>query len=495
MKLQVRSVKFNAVMNMVLTVSNMFIGIITIPYVTRVLSVEGYGDVSFAQNLSIWLSTICLVGIPAYGVRECARVRNDQRVLAGLVRELLIIITFFTVIVLGAFAICICIIPRFKELSPLMWMFLVSTLLQSYGVEWYYQAVEQYQYITIRSVIFKLLSLISTFLFVRHTSDWLIYGAIFALMVCGNNVLNLLRLFRTLHFHHLAPLSLRRHAKPLCSFAVMTIASSTYIAFDSVLLGMLNTSNAQVAFYQLAAKLKNICWQVVNAIVGVLIPRLAFYIKNEPKKYGELLKRGYNFTLNLCLGIMFFLFIYAQPLVVMFSSSKYLDASLPVRIIGIVNFFSCMSYFFGLCILTPLGREGRYATANLIGVPISFILNILLDNHFGAVGASLAILVAEGVIFLKQIQDSHDVLSSIITVRGTLRILCSHIIAFVVTFIIMIAFSYSNIKGYDAGEAIIILVSGFVGYGLTWLIIALLLREDTACWILNTISGVIQKLR
>ena len=87
--------KFNAVMNMVLTVSNMFVGIITIPYVTRVLSVEGYGNVSFAQNLSTWLSTICLVGIPAYGVRECAKVRDDQRALASLVRELLIFITIF----------------------------------------------------------------------------------------------------------------------------------------------------------------------------------------------------------------------------------------------------------------------------------------------------------------------------------------------------------------------------------------------------------------
>lgn len=487
--------KFNAVMNMVLTVSNMFVGIITIPYVTRVLSVEGYGNVSFAQNLSTWLSTICLVGIPAYGVRECAKVRDDQRALASLVRELLIFITIFTIIVLSIFAICICTIPRFKELAPLMWMFLVSTLLQSYGVEWYYQAIEQYQYITIRSVVFKLVSLISIFLFVRHTDDWLIYGAIFAFMVCGNNVLNLLRLFRTLHFCQLAPICLRHHIKPLCSFAVMTVASSTYIAFDSVLLGMLNDSNVQVAFYQLAAKLKNICWQIVNAIVGVLIPRLAYYVKKEPGKYRILLKRGYDFTLNICLGIMFFLLIYAQPIVVIFSSSKYLDASLPVRIIGVVNFCSCMSYFFGLCILTPLGRENKYATANLIGVPISFILNILLDNRFGAVGASIAILIAEGAIFIRQIEDSRDILTSIVSLKDTLRTLISHIVAFTVAFIILILLPYSGVNSYTAGGAFIVLVSGFAGYILTWLIIALLLHEGTAYWIFDTLSCVIRKLK
>ena len=51
----VHSVKFNAIMNTLLTASTMLIGVITIPYVTRVLSVEGYGNVNFAQSLSIWL--------------------------------------------------------------------------------------------------------------------------------------------------------------------------------------------------------------------------------------------------------------------------------------------------------------------------------------------------------------------------------------------------------------------------------------------------------
>lgn len=99
------SVKFNAAMNTILTASNMVIGTITIPYITRTLSVEGYGNVTFAQNISQWLSTICLVGIPAYGIRECARVRHDECQLASVVKELLIIITGCTSTVLGCFAL------------------------------------------------------------------------------------------------------------------------------------------------------------------------------------------------------------------------------------------------------------------------------------------------------------------------------------------------------------------------------------------------------
>ncbi|MDB8879218.1 oligosaccharide flippase family protein, partial [Pediococcus acidilactici] len=140
--------KFNAVMNILLTASNMLVSIVTIPYVTRVLSVEGYGDVTFAQNVSQWLSAMCLVGVPMYGLRECARVRDDPREMARVVRELLAIITIFTVVVLTCFGVSILVVPRFHQIAALMWVFLVSTLLLSYGVEWYFQAIEQYKYIT-----------------------------------------------------------------------------------------------------------------------------------------------------------------------------------------------------------------------------------------------------------------------------------------------------------------------------------------------------------
>ena len=80
----IRSIKFNALMNTMLTASNMIVGVVTLPYITRVLSVRGYGDVSFAQSVSTWLSALCLVGINVYGVRECAKVRDDQNKLSAL---------------------------------------------------------------------------------------------------------------------------------------------------------------------------------------------------------------------------------------------------------------------------------------------------------------------------------------------------------------------------------------------------------------------------
>lgn len=482
---QTHSVKFNAVMNTLLTASSMLVSVITVPYVTRVLSVEGYGDVTFAQNVSQWLSAMCLIGVPTYGLRECARVRDDPREMARVVRELLVIITIFTAVVLAGFGVSILIVPRFRQIAALMWVFLVSTLLLSYGVEWFFQAIEQYKYITIRSMVFKMLSLVAMLVFVRGEDDYLAYGVILALVVCGNNVLNLARMLRMVSFSGLGPMRIGRHLKPLASYAALSIASSVYLAFDSILLGMLSPSNVQVGLYQLASKLKGICFSVINAIIGVLIPRLSYYAKNDPEKYGALLRRGWGFLLNLCLGIVLYLLVYAYPLVVLISSEKYADAVLPVRIIGLVNLLSCMSYFFGLCILSPLDQESKLARANLTGAPISLVCNLLLDGTFGATGAAISVCLAELVIFLMQLHDCWPVLREHIDASDVLRTFMSHIMAAAVAFATGMPLAGLNVA--------IQVIAGFAVYSVVWLVAALITGETTARWAFGLLQGFMKR--
>lgn len=483
-----RSVKYNAVMNSLLTASNTLVGIISLPYVTRVLSVEGYGNVNFAQSISSWIVPVCTVGITAYGVRECARVRDDSDKLAAVVRELLIIITIFTTLVLSVFALCILFVPRFAGLAPLLWMFLISALLSSFGVEWYFQAIEQYEYITVRSVMFKLLSLIAILALIHSEKDWLLYGAIVALVPCCNNIFNIIRLFKDVNVFGVAPLNLKRHAKPLVSYAASTISSAFYLSFDSILLGMLNANNVQVALYQLAVKLKNICWQVINSVIGVLIPRLSYYAKNAPEKYDNLLKRGNGFLVNVCLGVMLYLFIYAMPLVTLVSSSKYSSATLPIKIIGIANFVSCISYFYGQCILSPLDRERNLATANTAGLVISLLLNVVLDRPFGAVGASIASVASEGFIFCVLGFKSRDILQRIITWKSVLHTLIPHIAAFAVSVMPMRLLRSTNIDMQSAVGAGLTVLVGFLVYAFTWLMVACLVHEETSLWALQVLS-------
>ena len=477
------SVKFNAMMNTMLTASNMLIGVITIPYITRTLSVEGYGNVTFAQNISQWLSAICLVGIPTYGVRECARARDDPRKLAAVVKELLIITTICTLTALACFALAIAFVPRLHELAALMYMFLVSTLLLSFGVEWFFQAMEEYEYITIRSVAFKVLSFVAMLLLVRTDGDYLIYGAITAFVTCGNNVLNLIRLVRMIDLREPIPLHIRRHVKPLALFAAQSIATSIYLFFDSILLGMLSSDNVQVGFYQLAAKLKGVCWSVINAIVGVLVPRLSYYAKHSIRQYHELTRKGFGIIGNLCLGLCCYLVVEAKPLTVWVSTAKYLDAVAAVRIIGLVSLFSCMSTFLASCILTPLDREDKLAIANMAGVPISLAGNLLLDARLGATGAALSMLAAEIVIFILQTRYSWDVLRKSVGPGRLVRMGCCHACA---TAALLALLCGAPAAIGCAWQTMI----GMATYCAVWLLAGIALHEETVSWAVGMLRNL-----
>lgn len=428
--MKIRSVKFNAFMNTVLTASNMLTSLILIPYVTRVLSVEGYGNVSFAQSISQWLSAFCLLGIGTYGIRECAKVRDNPVLLAKTVKELLLLLAMSTTIVLVLFAISILFVPRLVALAPLMWIFLGSTLLLSFGVEWFFQAIEQYSYITIRSVIFKIASLLLVLLLVRGKQDWLIYGAIIALVVSGNNILNIIRMTHLIDLRGVKSADLKKHIKPLASFSIMSVATALYLSFDSTLLGMLSSGNFQVGLYQLAIKIKGVAFQVLNAILSVFIPRLSYDLShNREDEYNKLLSKGLNITLNICFALMGYLLVFSVPVILLVSGENYIGAIASLRLVGIINLFSGISFLFGLCILTPKGREKQLAIANCIGVPVSILLNILLDGNLGAYGASISMLFSELVIFLIQGWYSRVEIMKVARPSNFLKIIASNVAA------------------------------------------------------------------
>lgn len=478
------SVKHNAVMNMLLVGSNTLVTLVTVPYVSRVLSVEGNGAVSLAQNSAAWFLTFCVIGVPAYAVRECSRARDDREHLSKLTFELLSIIALCTVVSLIVFAFAIFVVPSFKNNSFLMWVFWINTLISAFGVEWIYQATEQYDYIVIRSVIFKILTLVCVLLFVRTSNDFLLYGMILAAGTCGNNVFNLLRL-RTLisipQNFSLKRLNLIQHVKPLGSFTLMSVVTSMYTSFDTVLLSSLSGNNYQTGLYQLASKLKAFLVTAATAAINVLVPRLSYYSKtnNEDTEYRALLKKSFSFVLFLGLVMACILWVFAKPIVIIVSSAKFIEAIPSVRIIGLVILTVAMSNVLGLLILVPSDKEGFFAIACTVAMPVSVVLNVLLDPWIGALGASLALLFAELTSFLMQVYFCRHTLRCIIDIADVFKTFFITCFASIAAFFSMSFFHQNVIEQFFVGIPIfgvILLISGF------------LLRQSSVRYICSTLS-------
>ena len=86
-----KSIKVNFIMNAILTMSSFVFPLITFPYVSRILLPEGMGKVAMATAVVAYFALLARLGIPMYGVRACAEVRDDRMQLSKVVHELFLI--------------------------------------------------------------------------------------------------------------------------------------------------------------------------------------------------------------------------------------------------------------------------------------------------------------------------------------------------------------------------------------------------------------------
>lgn len=402
-KPKIHSVQFNFIMNAILTVSSFVFPMITFPYASRVLLVDGYGKVSFATSVLTYFAMFAALGIPNYGIRACARVRDDKIKLSRTAQELMIINLITSAITYAAFFASLLFVKRFQQDSTLLIINSVSILLNTLGVTWLYSALEQYSYITVRNILCKIISIVLMFVFVHNPSDYVIYGAIAMVASGGSNLLNFLNLRKCIILKPLGNYHFKQHIKPILIFFATSVAISVYTNLDTVMLGFM-TDDTQTGLYSASVKVKNLLTGVVSSLGNVLLPRLSLYVSNrESEKFYETLSKVLNFLLLITLPMTVYFVFYAKVSILLFSGEAYVGATLPMQLLMPTVFLIALSGMTGNQMLVPLGRERAVMVSVICGAVVDFGLNWLFIPKWGAAGAAAATLIAEFIVLAVQL--------------------------------------------------------------------------------------------
>ena len=92
------SLKKNFIFNSIYSVSAFIFPLITYPYISRVVQPSGVGAVSFATTFISYFNMFAQLGIPTYGIKQVAKVRDSQEELNRTVKEIFSINIITTVI-------------------------------------------------------------------------------------------------------------------------------------------------------------------------------------------------------------------------------------------------------------------------------------------------------------------------------------------------------------------------------------------------------------
>ena len=211
-KSSVSSTKANIIYNMAYQILIMLLPFITAPYISRVFGTDGIGKYTYTYSIANYFVLFSMMGLTNYGNRSIARTRDDKCLLNKTFSEIYTMQLGFSAI---ALIIYWCMIPFFDEgyraLLMIQSLYIVSAI---FDISWFYYGIEKFKMMVMRNGIIKIITTISTFIFVRNLEDIWKYAFIICLGFVGSNLYLFILVHRYAKFEIPNVKNVLRHVKP-----------------------------------------------------------------------------------------------------------------------------------------------------------------------------------------------------------------------------------------------------------------------------------------
>ena len=384
-----KNLEVNTILNMIKTGSNIIFPLITIPYVLRILSADNIGKVDFGNSFVSYFSLIASLGISTYAIRECAKVRDDRKNLDRVASQIFSINICTTVIAYVLLAIALVVFRRLDSYRSLIIIQSTVILFTTVGADWINTAMEDFAYITLRSVLVQILSLGLMFLFVKTPEDYVKYAIITVLSSSGSSISNIIYRRKYCKMRFTWDIPWKTHMIPILFLFVMTLSQTVFNSADITMLGLMK-GNYAVGIYSTAAKIERVISQVVSSIVMVLIPRLSYmFDSGEYDKINALLRKVLAVFITIGLPTCAGAAVMAKEIILIVGGEKYVEATLVLQILLISFLFSLVGgSFLGNIVLLPSGNEKQFMIICCISTVVNVIANAFLIPIFGAYAAA-----------------------------------------------------------------------------------------------------------
>lgn len=426
----------NVVWNGILSISQILFPLITFPYITRTLGVDANGANSFSLSVASYFLLFASIGIPTYGVKACAKVRGDKSELSKVVQELLSINCAVAVGVLIIYIISIYLVPQFQNYKLLLSIYSFEIVLNVIGVNWMYQGIEKYRYITTRAIIFKLISIILMVLFVKKPSDIFKYAIITVFASYGGNIINAVYSRTFVSLTPFTKLHIRKHCKPILFLFATTLAVSVYSHMDSIMLGIMKGDHA-TGIYYVAVKVKTVLITLISSFSVVLLSRLSNVESNGNSELVGLLKKSYSVIIMTSIPVVLFFILFSKNSVLLLSGSSYLNSSIPMKILMPTVFISAVSQILGNQYSVAVGKEKNLMLAVICGAFINLVANSILIPLYSYNGAALGTLLAEFTQCAVQIILAKAIVKDIFSLMNLLKVFIANICAGLVSYMVL----------------------------------------------------------
>lgn len=392
------SVKQNVAYSMIGVVLNMIIPLITFPYVSRVLGVEGIGKYNFYSSGQSYLALFAAFGVSIYGVREIGKLRDNKRARAQVLLDLCIVSLIASLICYVAIAFLLLFIDYSND-AIIILLFSLTLLTGAIGPDWYFVGIEKQGFMVLRNLIIKVVSLILIFVFVTEPNHLIRYVGITVFSISAVSVVNFIYLIKDSAYEGAKLPSISKYIAPLFAIFIVDILLRYLGLGDVLLLGVLSNDEA-VGIYTMGLKIFAIATSVLKVTATTLMPRASYYLENNDKSvFWDFISKSTAALFLVGVISTVVLFAYATPIVNLMGGSQFADSSNVLRFLSLLFVLTIGSNTFVFQVLYPLGKTRSIIIAHIVGVVLNLFLNFILVPRISYWGTLIAFTGSNTSIF------------------------------------------------------------------------------------------------
>lgn len=369
----------NTVMLFLLTFSNYLFSFITVPYQTRILGPEIYGNIGFATSIMTYFQLFLDFGFLLSATEDISVNRENKRKTCEIFTCVMWCKAFLVLLSFAILAVACIKVERFRSDVPLFFIYLAAYSVYAFLPDFLYRGIENMRAITVRSVLIKFFCTCMIFIFLRDSSQYYVIPIMTGIGNFGA-VIGVFFHLRSMGYGFVkVKLSdIVSTMKRSCFFFFSRIASTVYTATNTFILGMIYGSGAaSVGLYSTSEKAVTLAKQVITPITDSLYP---YMIRNRNfKLIKKLLLVGMPVLFVGCGTVM----VFAEPLCAFAFGSEYYEAGKYLRLLVPTVFFSYPGTMFGFPTLSPLGLSKHVNLSTIFAAVLQISMLIILHVTVG----------------------------------------------------------------------------------------------------------------
>lgn len=375
--------------------------LVVIPYLIRVIGMEKFGLIAFAQSLVQYFMILTDYGFSLSATKTISLLGEHKEKTSAVFSSVMTVKFLFTAISLVVLGFILYFVPKFKN----DWLVYIL----SFGVVvgstlfpmWFFQGKEKMIYITVVNVVSGMLYALSIFIFIKDPADYLLVPLLTSLFAIISGILGLYIAFKKFQIRFIIHkyATIKEELKTGWDIFISTLAINAYTTSRIFAVGLL-TNNVITGYYSIAERIANVIQTFpMDSFTRAVFPRISnVFAKNKQRAIAIMYRIQDGITLGFVVSLPI-AYMLAPWIIRIACGAVYPEVVLILRLLLAAVFFVGANNF-KVQFLLVCGKQDLYAkihvTAALLGLPLIFIL----IKRFSYVGAAFATVLTEAGVFI-----------------------------------------------------------------------------------------------